>query len=73
MASTINETTLPTITSQAIELHPCTVAGYSGQCGTLSVFEDRAEQSGRKIDLQVAVIKARNASTTSRSALWTAD
>jgi pimeloyl-ACP methyl ester carboxylesterase len=31
----------------------------NAQCGTLSVFENRAASSGRKIDIHVAVIKAR--------------
>ena len=44
----------------SLELKPCSVGEpYRAECGTLSVFEDRATQRGRKIDLQVAVIKAR--------------
>ena len=48
-----------------LELKPCTVGEkYQAECGTLSVLEDRAasgavQESGRTIDLQVAVIKAR--------------
>ncbi len=34
------------------------MGGFSAQCGTLSVFENRAASSGRMIDLRVAVIKA---------------
>ena len=42
------------------DLKPCVVGNeYQAECGTLSVFEDRAAQSGREIDLQLAVIKAR--------------
>ena len=41
------------------DLKPCVVGnGYRADCGSLSVFEDRASQSGRKIDLRLAVIKA---------------
>jgi hypothetical protein len=42
-----------------IGLQPCLVGNISAKCGTLSVFENRAAQSGRKIDIHVAVIKAR--------------
>lgn len=42
------------------DLKPCVVGkNYPAECGTLSVFEDRAAHNGRKIDLQMAVIKAR--------------
>jgi pimeloyl-ACP methyl ester carboxylesterase len=34
--------------------------GYLAQCGSLSVFEDRSTRSGRRIDLHLAVIKARS-------------
>jgi pimeloyl-ACP methyl ester carboxylesterase len=42
----------------AIDLQPCVVSNLSAECGTLSVFENRETQSGRKIDIHVAVIKA---------------
>src|SRR5512138_1181541 len=45
--------------AQQIDLQPCRVGNFSAQCGKLSVFEDRAANSGRKIDLQVAVIEAK--------------
>jgi pimeloyl-ACP methyl ester carboxylesterase len=42
------------------ELKPCVVGEeYPAECGTLSVFEDRAARRGRKLDLHLAVIKAR--------------
>jgi pimeloyl-ACP methyl ester carboxylesterase len=45
------------------DLSPCVVGNeYLADCGTLSVFEDRGAQTGRKIDLQLAVIKARTSS-----------
>ncbi len=43
-----------------IDLQPCTVQGVEAQCGTLSVFEDRAARQGRKIDLRVVVVKAKD-------------
>jgi pimeloyl-ACP methyl ester carboxylesterase len=55
-----NNAGVPLSTPTKIELQPCKVGDFSAQCGTLSVFEDRAAQSGRKIDLRVAVIKARS-------------
>jgi pimeloyl-ACP methyl ester carboxylesterase len=60
---------LPTITlppavtptsRPALSLQPCQLGGYAAQCGTLSVFENRAARSGRKIDLRVAVVKAQS-------------
>jgi pimeloyl-ACP methyl ester carboxylesterase len=45
--------------AQQIDLQPCRVGDFPAQCGKLSVFEDRAANSGRKIDLQVAVIEAK--------------
>jgi pimeloyl-ACP methyl ester carboxylesterase len=44
----------------AITLQPCKMGSISALCGTLKVYEDRATRSGRKIDLRVAVIKARS-------------
>lgn len=41
-----------------IDLHLCQVAGVAAECGTLSVFEDRAANRGRKIEIHVAVIRA---------------
>jgi pimeloyl-ACP methyl ester carboxylesterase len=42
------------------ELKPCIVGEkYQAECGSLTVFEDRAAHSGRTIDLRLAVIKAR--------------
>jgi hypothetical protein len=34
------------------------VGGYPAECGTLTVFENRATRSGRTIALKVAVIRA---------------
>jgi pimeloyl-ACP methyl ester carboxylesterase len=42
-----------------IELQPCAVNGVQARCGVLSVYENRAAQTGRKIDIHLAVIKAR--------------
>jgi pimeloyl-ACP methyl ester carboxylesterase len=41
-----------------IQLEPCTVRANPALCGTLRVYENRAAQSGRMIDLNVIVIKA---------------
>lgn len=49
----------------AIPLEPCHLsspgssARLSARCGTLAVYEDRAAQSGRQINLRIAVIPAR--------------
>jgi pimeloyl-ACP methyl ester carboxylesterase len=46
---------------QKPELQTCVVGeNFPAECGRLSVFEDRGTQTGRKIDLQLAVIKARS-------------
>lgn len=52
-------------TPTKIELQSCIVGNFPAQCGTLSVFEDRTAQSERKIDLRIAVIKARRAQSES--------
>lgn len=45
---------------EKIVLQPCTLSNnIPAQCGTLSVFENRATRSGYKIPIHVAVIKAR--------------
>jgi pimeloyl-ACP methyl ester carboxylesterase len=38
--------------------HACQIAGQDAICGVLPVYENRVSQSGRVIDLYVAVIKA---------------
>ena len=55
-----------------IKLQSCIVGNFPGQCGTLSVFEDRQSRSGRKIDLRVAVIKARRAQPESDAIFYLA-
>jgi pimeloyl-ACP methyl ester carboxylesterase len=50
-----------------LSLAPCSLPGLSGQarCGTLSVYEDRVANAGRKITLKVVVLPARKALATS--------
>lgn len=49
----------PTEAKQVIDLKPCVLAGnIKANCGTYTVFEDREAQSGRKIDLRIAVVPA---------------
>jgi hypothetical protein len=57
---------------QKIDLQPCQVSDFAAQCGTLSVFEDRATNSGRMIDIYVAVIKARGQSPAPDPIFWLA-
>lgn len=51
-------------TEPAMELTPCQLSApglavrMAARCGSLTVFEDRAAQSGRQIDLNVAVLPA---------------
>ena len=42
----------------ALPLHKCTVQGVQARCGTLSVPENRALPSGRKISLRIVVLPA---------------
>ena len=42
----------------ALQLKACTVGNYPAQCGQLQVYEDRASQKGRQIELNLAVIRA---------------
>ncbi len=44
--------------STAIQLKPCSLGWSEAQCGTLRVYENRAAQTGRMIDLNIVVIKA---------------
>lgn len=46
----------------AIELQPCPVPGTDQQmlCGSVEVFENRQDQAGRRITLNVAVLPARS-------------
>ena len=48
-------------TARTLPLEACRLPGIDvpAQCGTLSVFEDRAAGRGRKIDIHVAVVPAR--------------
>jgi len=54
----------PAQAEQKVELHDCqlgtpgTAFSIDARCGKLPVFEDQASQSGRKIDLAIAVIPA---------------
>lgn len=41
-----------------VDQHPCRIAGQDAVCGTVSVYENRTAQSGRIIDLNIAVVKA---------------
>jgi pimeloyl-ACP methyl ester carboxylesterase len=45
----------PTIT-----LQPCTLSGQRAECGSLTVLEDREARSGRRINLNVVVFRARS-------------
>src|SRR5512138_2101592 len=60
------------LSMQKIDLHPCRAGDFDAQCGTLSVFEDRALNSGRMIDISVAVIKARAEDPVSDPIFWLA-
>jgi pimeloyl-ACP methyl ester carboxylesterase len=51
----------------ALALSPCNLPGLQEKvrCGTLSVFENRARRTGRKIDLKVVVLPATKPPATS--------
>lgn len=55
-----------------IDLQPCQVSNFAAECGTLAVFEDRATNSGRMIDIRVAVIKARGQNPAPDPIFWLA-
>ncbi len=50
-----DEQSLPTT---LVDQHACSIAGRSAICGSLPVYENRTTQSGRIINLNIAVIKA---------------
>ncbi len=60
-APSSGEEKTPTPLSTSIKLEPCQLGAEAAQCGSLKVYENRAAKSGRMIDLQVAVIKAKSA------------
>jgi pimeloyl-ACP methyl ester carboxylesterase len=41
-----------------IALSPCTVEGVDGECGSISVFENRSTNTGRRIDIRAMVLRA---------------
>jgi pimeloyl-ACP methyl ester carboxylesterase len=47
-----------TAPTPSLHLEPCQLGEIAAQCGTLKVYENRATNQGRQIDLKVAVIKA---------------
>jgi pimeloyl-ACP methyl ester carboxylesterase len=67
-ASTITPATLtpevaPTATAEperasSIKLEECTIGSVAAQCGTHRVYENRSANSGRQIDLKIAVLPA---------------
>ncbi len=44
--------------SAAIQLEDCTIGNVEAQCGTYRVYENRSANSGRQIDLKIAVLPA---------------
>ena len=46
---------------RTLQLQPCRLPGVeaAAQCGSLSVWEDRAEKRGRRIDINVAIVPAK--------------
>ena len=44
----------------SMALQPCMLGSSQAQCGTMKVYENRASNSGRMIELHVAVIKAQS-------------
>ena len=56
----IQTTAVQATSKPSIQLEACQLGDTPALCGTLRVFENRAVQSGRMIDLRVAVIKAQS-------------
>jgi pimeloyl-ACP methyl ester carboxylesterase len=57
---------------EKIDLQSCFLGNFPAQCGTLSVFEDRAANSGHRIDIYVALIKARGQNPAPDPIFWLA-
>lgn len=53
-----------------LRLAACTVAGQPARCGTLRVYENRATNSGRLIDLRVTVVAARGPDRLPDPVFW---
>ena len=50
-----------TLTRSALTLKTCMVASVQAECGVLHVPEDRAHPAGRSLDLDIVVVRAREA------------
>jgi pimeloyl-ACP methyl ester carboxylesterase len=52
--------------------HPCILwrLGEIGQCGTVRVYENRARNAGRQIDLRVIVLRARGRQVAPDPVVW---
>ena len=51
----------PALPASALALKPCTVGSVQAECGALHVPEDRAHPAGRNLDLDIVVVRARDA------------
>lgn len=58
--TSIQTSAIQATSKPSIQLEPCQLGDTPAMCGMLRVFENRATQSGRMIDLRVAVIKAQS-------------
>ena len=55
----VSATSTPVVAPSApIKLDDCTISTASAQCGTYRVYENRSANSGRQIDLKIAVLPA---------------
>ena len=53
-----------------IALAPCTIRGSLGECGSIQVAENPSDPGGRRIELNVAVIKAQSANPKPDPLFW---
>ena len=53
-----NDVKFPVLADETLSLSPCHLPGLQAEsrCGTITVMEDRASQSGRTLDLEVLVV-----------------
>jgi pimeloyl-ACP methyl ester carboxylesterase len=55
----VSATSTPVVTRSApIKLEDCTIGTATAKCGTYRVYENRSANSGRQIDLKIAVLPA---------------
>ena len=60
----------PVTPEPTIQFKPCIAGSLRAQCGILTVYENRAAQTGRMIPLNIAIIRANSAQKAAEAIFW---